>query len=79
MQQKEQVMDQVRSQIAVAIAQELMQKMADKCFRKCINYPSAELDTKETKCLGMCMERYMESWNTVSRTYSARLQKDKGI
>ncbi len=28
------------------------------------------------KCVGMCMDRYMDSWNIVSRTYSARLQKE---
>jgi import inner membrane translocase subunit TIM13 len=30
------------------------------------------------KCVAMCMDRYMDSWNLVSRTYSSRLQKEAG-
>ena len=28
------------------------------------------------KCLSMCMDRYMDAWNTVSKTYTTRLQKE---
>ncbi|XP_065057506.1 mitochondrial import inner membrane translocase subunit Tim13-B-like [Rhopilema esculentum] len=74
--QKKQVMDQVRNQVAVAQAQELLQKMSDKCFKKCIYRPGTSLDSSEQKCIAMCMDRYMDSWNIVSRTYNARLQKE---
>ena len=30
------------------------------------------------KCLGNCMDRYMESWNIVSRAYTDKLRKDSG-
>ncbi|NXQ31683.1 TI13A translocase, partial [Alaudala cheleensis] len=29
------------------------------------------------KCIAMCMDRYMDSWNTVSRAYSSRLQRER--
>jgi len=74
--QKQQVMDQVRNQVAVAQAQELLQKMSDKCFKKCIYKPGTSLDSSEQKCIAMCMDRYMDSWNIVSKTYNARLQKE---
>eukprot|EP00112_Aurelia_sp_Birch-Aquarium-sp1_P022547 Seg639.6 transcript_id=Seg639.6/GoldUCD/mRNA.D3Y31 product="Mitochondrial import inner membrane translocase subunit Tim13-A" protein_id=Seg639.6/GoldUCD/D3Y31 len=74
--QKQQVMDQVRNQVAVAQAQELLQKMSDKCFKKCIYKPGKSLDSSDQKCIAMCMDRYMDAWNTVSKTYNTRLQKE---
>lgn len=75
--QKEQLMEQVKAQIAVANAQELLQKMSDKCFRKCVSKPGSTLDNSEQKCVSMCMDRYMDTWNVVSRVYAQRLQKEK--
>ena len=30
------------------------------------------------KCLAMCMDRYMDTWNTISKAYSGRLQREHG-
>lgn len=76
--EKEQMMDQLKSQLAIANAQELLQKMSDKCFKKCIGKPGTSLDNSEQKCLALCMDRYMDAWNTVFRAYSGRLQKERG-
>ncbi|XP_076337661.1 mitochondrial import inner membrane translocase subunit Tim13 [Tachypleus tridentatus] len=76
--QREELMDQVKQQIAVANAQELLQKMTEKCFKKCISKPGTSLDNSEQKCIAMCMDRYMDSWNLVSRTYSNRIQQERG-
>jgi len=76
--QKEQLMEQVKAQIAVANAQELLQKMSDKCFRKCVSKPGSTLDNSEQKCVALCMDRYMDTWNVVSRVYAQRLQREKG-
>ncbi|GAB6032557.1 protein translocase subunit [Chamberlinius hualienensis] len=75
--QKEELMDQVKQQMAVANAQELLTKMSEKCFKKCINKPGSSLDSSEQKCVAMCMDRYMDSWNLVSKTYSNRLQRER--
>ncbi|XP_059611878.1 mitochondrial import inner membrane translocase subunit Tim13 [Phlebotomus argentipes] len=75
--QKDELMDQVKQQVAVAQAQELLGKMTEKCFRKCINKPGTSLDSSEQKCIAMCMDRYMDSWNLISRAYSARLQRER--
>ncbi|NXW59655.1 TIM13 translocase, partial [Eurystomus gularis] len=53
------------------------QRMTDKCFRKCIGKPGGSLDNAEQKCIAMCMDRYMDSWNTVSRAYNSRLQRER--
>ncbi|XP_047987653.1 mitochondrial import inner membrane translocase subunit Tim13-like [Cydia fagiglandana] len=75
--QKEELMDQVKQQIAIANAQELLTKMSEKCFKKCINKPGTALDSSEQKCIAMCMDRYMDAWNLVSRTYSSRIQRER--
>ncbi|KAG8003695.1 Mitochondrial import inner membrane translocase subunit Tim13-A [Nibea albiflora] len=72
-----QIMEQVKVQIAVANAQELLQRMTDKCFKKCIGKPGSSLDNSEQKCIAMCMDRYMDAWNTVSRTYNSRITEGK--
>lgn len=38
--------------------------------------PGTSLSGRESTCLSTCMEKYIESWNTVSKTYVARLQKE---
>jgi len=75
--QREQLFDQVKQQIAVASAQELLQKMSDKCFKKCVTKPGSSLDNSEQKCVAMCMDRYMDAWNLVSRAYGSRLQRER--
>ncbi|XP_067010300.1 mitochondrial import inner membrane translocase subunit Tim13 [Anabrus simplex] len=75
--QKDELMDQLKQQIAVANAQELLTKMTEKCFKKCIYKPGTSLDSSEQKCIAMCMDRYMDSWNLVSKAYSNRLQRER--
>ncbi|XP_037530605.1 mitochondrial import inner membrane translocase subunit Tim13-like [Nematolebias whitei] len=72
------IMKQVKVQIVAANAQELLQRMTDKCFKKCIGKPGSSLDNSEQKCIVMCMDRYMDAWNTVSQTYNSRLQRERG-
>ncbi|XP_011173468.1 mitochondrial import inner membrane translocase subunit Tim13-B isoform X1 [Solenopsis invicta] len=73
---QQEFVQQVKQQIAVANAQELLQKMTEKCFKKCIGKPGTSLDSSEQKCIAMCMDRYMDSFNLVSKTYSERLQRE---
>ncbi|KAG0014271.1 protein translocase subunit [Podila clonocystis] len=73
---KQQVMDQVRSELALANAQELINKINEKCFAKCVLKPGSSLDSSEQACLSKCMDRYMEAWNIVSRTYINRVQRE---
>ena len=77
--QREAVMEQVRNQIAVTNAQELLQRITKSCFKKCVNKPGAQLDSYEQKCVAMCMDRYMDSWNTVSKAYNDRITKDRSL
>jgi len=74
---REDLMDQVKQQIALVNAQELLSKMTDKCFKKCIVKPGSNLDGSEQKCVAMCMDRYMDAWNVVSRAYANRLSQER--
>ncbi|KAF9513604.1 hypothetical protein BS47DRAFT_1295998 [Hydnum rufescens UP504] len=74
---KEHLMQQVRSDMALAGAQTLIEVLPnEKCFLKCITKPSTSLSAWEQGCLGHCMDRYMEAFNIVSRTYVQRLSQE---
>ncbi|RHZ88485.1 hypothetical protein Glove_22g228 [Diversispora epigaea] len=73
---KNAVMDQVRNELALANAQELINKINEKCFSKCISKPGYRLENSEQTCIAKCMDRYMEAWNIVSRSYINRVQRE---
>ncbi|XP_054290425.1 mitochondrial import inner membrane translocase subunit Tim13-A [Macrosteles quadrilineatus] len=75
--QKDELMEQVKLQIAVANAQELLTKMTEKCFKKCVQQPGTSLSNSEQKCVAMCMDRYMDAWNSVSKAYSNRIERER--
>ncbi|CAL1677648.1 unnamed protein product [Lasius platythorax] len=75
--QREELMQQVKHQMAIANAQELLTRITEKCFKKCISKPGTSLDTSEQKCIAMCMDRYMDSFNLISKTYGERIQRER--
>ncbi|KAF8876739.1 Tim10/DDP family zinc finger-domain-containing protein [Infundibulicybe gibba] len=74
---KEAMMSSVRNEIALANAQELMNKASDRCFLKCVTKPGSSLSSSEQTCLSRCLERYMEAFNIVSRTYISRVGRER--
>ncbi|KAG2145241.1 Tim10/DDP family zinc finger-domain-containing protein [Suillus clintonianus] len=74
---KEAVMNGVRSEIALASAQELINKTNEKCYDKCITKPGTSLSGSEETCLSRCLERYLETFNMISKTYTARLSRER--
>lgn len=76
-QEKGELMSQVKQQIALANAQEMLSKMTEKCFKKCISKPGKALDGSEQRCITQCMDRFLDTWNLVSRTYGNRLQREQ--
>ncbi|KAF2836878.1 hypothetical protein M501DRAFT_959657 [Patellaria atrata CBS 101060] len=69
-------MQQIRQEAAVQNARQLIEKLNEHCFDRCIPKPSTSLSKGEESCFSACMEKYMSAWNTVSRSYVARLQKE---
>ncbi|KAF7188800.1 Mitochondrial import inner membrane translocase subunit TIM13 [Pseudocercospora fuligena] len=75
---KQQIMDQVRQQAALANARLLVEKLNEHCFERCVPKPGSSLSSGETSCYTACMEKYMASWNTVSKQYLGHVQKGVG-
>ncbi|KAI0749904.1 Tim10/DDP family zinc finger-domain-containing protein [Daedaleopsis nitida] len=67
----------IRNELALQNVQELMTKVSDKCYVKCVPKPGTSLSSSEEKCLAQCMDRYLEAFDIISRTYVARLKKER--
>ncbi|KDR76405.1 hypothetical protein GALMADRAFT_247880 [Galerina marginata CBS 339.88] len=74
---KEAMMNSVRQELALANAQELMNKASERCFTKCVTKPGDSLSSSEQTCLSRCLDRYMEAFDIVSRTYTARVTRER--
>ncbi|KAF2235714.1 mitochondrial import inner membrane translocase subunit TIM13 [Viridothelium virens] len=72
------LMNQVRQEAAVQNARQLVEKLNEHCFERCIPKPGSSLSKGEETCFSQCMEKYMGAWNTVSRQYIGRIQKEAG-
>ncbi|KAI0346303.1 hypothetical protein BDW22DRAFT_1388364 [Trametopsis cervina] len=74
---KEAVKASIRDELALSNAQELMNKSNEKCFAKCVTKPGTSLSSSEETCLSRCLERYLEAFDIVSKTYVARLSRER--
>ena len=52
------------------------QKLNEHCFERCVPKPGTSLSKGEETCFTNCMEKYMSAWNTVSKQYVARIQRE---
>jgi import inner membrane translocase subunit TIM13 len=52
------------------------QKLNEHCFERCIPKPGTSLSKGEESCMSACMEKYMSAWNTVSKQYVGRIQRE---
>lgn len=62
--------------ISMYLSNQRLQKLNEHCFERCVPKPGASLSKGEETCFTSCMEKYMSAWNTVSKTYVARIQKE---
>ncbi|KAK7032972.1 zf-Tim10-DDP domain-containing protein, partial [Favolaschia claudopus] len=74
---KEAVMNAVRNEIALTNAQQLMNSANEKCYKACVTKPGTSLSSGEQTCLSRCLDRYMDAFNIVRRTYMTRLSKER--
>ncbi|KAJ1816481.1 protein translocase subunit [Coemansia sp. RSA 2675] len=73
---KEDVMQQVKQELAMANAQELINSINRQCYKMCIPNPGPSLSSSEQASLSRCMDKYLASWDTVSRAYVARVTQE---
>ncbi|KAK9473340.1 TIM13 mitochondrial intermembrane space protein-like protein [Dipodascopsis tothii] len=69
---------QIAQSLAVANARELVEKITSNCFSKCVPQPGPQLTAAESDCLAKCADKYMVSWNLVSKAYISRIQQAGG-
>ncbi|EIW71504.1 hypothetical protein TREMEDRAFT_27888 [Tremella mesenterica DSM 1558] len=75
---KDQMKQQISQELAVANAQMLLNKINENCFAKCVTRPSTSLSSSEEQCLSRCMTLYMSAFDQVSRSYVARISRERG-
>ncbi|KAH8344629.1 hypothetical protein KR067_001672 [Drosophila pandora] len=68
--------EQVQQQAVMDSVRQMLDRICDNCFRKCVDRPSEALQAKEQRCLSMCMDRFMDSYNLVARTFQRRLERE---
>ncbi|KAL6716984.1 protein translocase subunit [Lecanora helva] len=66
---------QVQQETAMNNFQKLFERINHHCFEKCIPAPGSSLSKKDESCISMCMDKYMQTWNTVSRQYISRIEQ----
>ncbi|OWP01129.1 hypothetical protein B2J93_6579 [Marssonina coronariae] len=71
------VMNQVRQEAAMTNARQLIEKVNQHCFEKCVPKPGPSLSSGESTCFSQCMDKYMSTWNAVSRQYIDRIQREQ--
>ncbi|KTW30947.1 protein translocase subunit TIM13 [Pneumocystis jirovecii RU7] len=74
---KQALMQAIKKELAVANAAELIGKLNKTCYDRCIPKPGNRFESTEHTCVSKCIARYMDAWNIVSRTYIARIQKER--
>ncbi|MCJ1389362.1 protein translocase subunit [Xylographa bjoerkii] len=72
---KDAVMEQIKQEAAIDQARKLIDKMNELCFEKCIPSPGTSLSRKEEGCISMCMEKYIDTRNVVSRAWNQGVQR----
>ncbi|KAJ2603136.1 protein translocase subunit [Coemansia sp. RSA 1721] len=74
---KEEVKQQVRKEMAMANAQELVNNINKNCYEMCLSKnPGTSLSTSDDSCLARCMDKFLASWDVVSRAYVTRVQQE---
>ncbi|KAI5959424.1 TIM13 [Candida pseudojiufengensis] len=73
------IQSQISQELAAANASELVKTITENCFEKCIiGVPKNSLDAQDDICINQCREKYMRSWNVISRAYITRIQEQSG-
>lgn len=69
----QEVKKQLKAQLAAATYQELMEDLTEKCYSICVKKPGVSLDNYEQRCIGNCMDRFIDSYNVIAKSFTSRL------
>ncbi|KAH8303958.1 hypothetical protein KR044_006513, partial [Drosophila immigrans] len=73
------LMRQLKHQIAMANAQQLLADISCKCFEKCVARPRDHLSGQEQSCIGLCMDRFLDSYRLCAHAYGLRLRREAAL
>lgn len=74
---KNQIQSQITQELAVVNATELVNKITENCFDKCVDYPQSSITPVQDQCINQCLQKYLRSWNLISKTYVNRIQNQR--
>ena len=74
---KDEMKRAIQQELAVAGAQQLINKITENCFAKCVTRPGPSLSSSEDRCLAQCMVLYMAAFDQTSKSYVARIAKER--
>lgn len=69
----QEVKKQLQEQLMLQNFQDMVDDMTEKCFQMCVKKPGASLDNYEQRCVGNCMDRFIDSYNLVTKVFTSRL------
>ncbi|KAJ2843122.1 protein translocase subunit, partial [Coemansia erecta] len=70
---KDEVKQRVRKEMAMANAQELVNNINKNCYQMCLSKnPGTSISSSDETCLARCMDKFLASWDVVSRAYVSR-------
>ncbi|KAJ1647266.1 protein translocase subunit [Coemansia asiatica] len=74
---KDEVKQRVRKEMAMANAQELVNNINKNCYQMCLSKnPGTSISSSDETCLARCMDKFLASWDVVSRAYVSRVQQE---
>lgn len=74
----EELKKKLQAEIAQATFQALVEDMSEKCFSMCIKKPGSSLENNDKRCLTNCMDRFIDSYNVVSKVFLSRVSNEMG-
>lgn len=69
----DQLKKEIQAERVAQSFQELVNDMSEKCFTHCVKKPGTSLDSYEQRCLGNCMDRFIDSYNLVTKVFTEHL------
>lgn len=72
---KQQLKERTEQELAVADVTELINNMTRNCFDLCFETPGESVTPAQKRCTDMCLQKYMASWDILSKVYVSRIQE----
>lgn len=69
----EESIKQLQANIQASEFRQLVSDITENCYPICIRKPGSSLGSSDQKCIADCMDRYVDSYDQVSKLFMSRL------